>query len=1074
MPLIDPTALRKICGKAPWEFLQCESCLTQALACRYDAHHQFSWAVVLSCPMRSIHASWTVCIECDSSRKRIYTKAQLTRHQRSFHGGELSKKRLYNSMTTGNDACDFAFKDDHIENNDTEFVDHPNHNCPLDESNTSLQFNFRREESARYFRHEKVKLGAASLVGYSCFEQDNIAHCLDPEEVNLQIVIAFLASTLSRGNRSRLSITFGKIVSQIALGHNTNVELNSLLSAEILDNQQIGSVMNLVHPISQSSPHPKCWSLSIPDNPPEMRRRVMEGKFSLIGNLPHPYVEMVGCHAYVSLSEIIADFLGHGTPYETVDSSHSSMMSVTRIGESSFAKSIISRAKELYSDNSGDSPSSVITILLNEWQDDFNILNSQKGGRGGASIWIKTVTIIPPHGHRDKSLRNTYPVAVGPKGVSHEEVELRFKEDLLSLSTGSKLRLYDGNSKTMQKVHVGLYVSISDQPERRGANYVMLGNSQFHARFGHRGDILFAKAIIPACQSCLCELLSSDPGRPVKSPDCPQCTCWETVGSPLLNYPPPINYPSDMVPPSGLLTPSRISYPDLIFSINNVHDNLVSCTWTITAAKAYLRERCLSQSAADNVIEHAINCHNLKVLYENKGTDPNGYLAICKERDLMPNMFQPWPIPSWWSRGVCLEQNIEATMHLLSGVTKTVVRHIQHWTACRGNKTSFLRYAKHILDGVQELQLPWCKCLPYTGGKLNGWVSENYFAFARVGQWFYSGLCTIGNDVAFQEPVDLPQSRWLKKHNIGWLQLRGLNVEGSAVDLKARVVEAMNKDGGPPPIRPHTGCPADVCMRLVISLCTMIGRLMAHSMDNSDINIVERCVKVFLSRFHESDKSTNSNTTPSWISSYNFVCLLNLPNILREYGPLRHMYEGGYQGEGYLRHAKPKLQHGLRKNWQANVLKNLLKTGAMEIVNSNATAGNENPYSRNWEVTDSYVYTGVGKVFHHFNKGSPLSIVRLVSGKYGCVLQDHTVLTVKLGRFVSSNNGLNYFQWSVNILDIEDTNVSPAMFMMHALLLPLLTCDGDGEYQTNGVYTLISSEWEVINMEGMISKPLLA
>ena len=73
--------------------------------------------------------------------------------------------------------------------------------------------------------------GRQCNCGYICFEQDNIAHCLDPEEVNLQIVIAFLASTLSRGNRSRLSITFGKIVSQIALGHNTNVELNSLLSA---------------------------------------------------------------------------------------------------------------------------------------------------------------------------------------------------------------------------------------------------------------------------------------------------------------------------------------------------------------------------------------------------------------------------------------------------------------------------------------------------------------------------------------------------------------------------------------------------------------------------------------------------------------------------------------------------------------------------------------------------------------------------------------------------------------------------------------------------------------------------
>ena len=63
---------------------------------------------------------------------------------------------------------------------------------------------------------------------------------------------------------------------------------------------------------------------------------------------------------------------------------------------------------------------------------------------------------------------------------------------------------------------------------------------------------------------------------------------------------------------------------------------------------------------------------------------------------------------------------------------------------------------------------------------------------------------------------------------------------------------------------------------------------------------------------------------PRWITSSNFMCLLNIPNTMKKFGPLINLWEGSYQGEGYLRIAKKHLKTGVRKNWMLNALKNEL------------------------------------------------------------------------------------------------------------------------------------------------------
>jgi hypothetical protein len=59
------------------------------------------------------------------------------------------------------------------------------------DNRSPLIFDFYREQSAQYFRQDTDGLGPAYLVGYIVFELNNVAPMLDPEDVDLEILIAY-------------------------------------------------------------------------------------------------------------------------------------------------------------------------------------------------------------------------------------------------------------------------------------------------------------------------------------------------------------------------------------------------------------------------------------------------------------------------------------------------------------------------------------------------------------------------------------------------------------------------------------------------------------------------------------------------------------------------------------------------------------------------------------------------------------------------------------------------------------------------------------------------------------------
>jgi hypothetical protein len=85
---------------------------------------------------------------------------------------------------------------------------------------------------------------------------------------------------------------------------------------------------------------------------------------------------------------------------------------------------------------------------------------------------------------------------------------------------------------------------------------------------------------------------------------------------------------------------------------------------------------------------------------------------------------------------------------------------------------------------------------------------------------------------------------------------------------------------------------------MLFSLHCLVCRLMMWNMSSFHIAEVKRAIKIFLTYFELFDKAMRiDHSNPTWISSYNFVCSLNLPNTLADFGPICNYWEGGGMGE---------------------------------------------------------------------------------------------------------------------------------------------------------------------------------
>ena len=170
-----------------------------------------------------------------------------------------------------------------------------------------------------------------------------------------------------------------------------------------------------------------------------------------------------------------------------------------------------------------------------------------------------------------------------------------------------------------------------------------------------------------------------------------------------------------------------------------------------------------------------------------------------------------------------------------------------------------------------------------------------------------------------------------------------------------------------------------------------------------------------------------------------------------------------------MRGTKPKLAHGLRKNWQINVAKGMLQATALDVLTS-SRCGDLTLYEDcTQRITDAYIYSGLGMLYRKFMYGLPLSIVLMKNGVWGCWIRHQKLAPITRHEVHDRRCGMLYFQWKFDIecevIDLGDEEVNIACY---GLLLPYLSKDGKGRFSREGLYTLVTSEWNEMSVDGSI------
>jgi hypothetical protein len=569
-----------------------------------------------------------------------------------------------------------------------------------------------------------------------------------------------------------------------------------------------------------------------------------------------------------------------------------------------------------------------------------------------------------------------------------------------------------------------------DQPERRGSNNMIAGNSLYGARWAYSINIQQVWRKLVPCQACEKSILAKEMTWDLTP--CSVCAQWKMIrDDDLLAWKAPDGFPKCSACKDGFLRPLKLEYDILMEATVEAHRSVLSGDWSKTQAEHFLSFHCLNKKTSYAIIKYAQNIRALNKLSTQKGSAGDDYDALLRRQEKYPHEFQQWKYPSFWTRGLSMSTQIDVPMHLLFlGAVQNIIGFIHSWLRKHGRYSNFMRLSASRMTTLVKFKLPWFRMLSYKGDKLGGWVSENYVSFVRVCQWFYVILDDLPPDDDPYEDPEGPQKDWKAVENRSWLKARGLPSDGYAADLRARVSDYM-KTGEIPLVPPPAGTMEDL-HSLINSMFDMVKSVMVFEVTDQAVKLADLEIKRFLTNLVCCERKINpAGEKPFWVSSFTFPCLLNIPDHMSEFGPLKNLWEGGVRGEGSLRFIKPKHgSMGLRQGWEPQVMKKIhlgrglraVGTGSLEEEQLHDD-GDDNinvhgDADSSEQSTDDvracvWKYANADEVYSDFKNQKALCLACDTNGVYGAILRSNKVV-----RFECNLNGrkeviqgMDYFPW---------------------------------------------------------------
>ena len=755
----------------------------------------------------------------------------------------------------------------------------------------------------------------------------------------------------------------------------------------------------------------------------------------MIQKLPRPHIQTDKNHAFISLIDLLRHVFAFGIDCQPI-LPHKYMVSPVLSSEQ--CKRSQEYLDQCIKDNQGEMK--CMTVLITDWHDDFEPNSQSKQNRG--SVWVYTVTILGPDGTKNKG-RYTYPVAIGTKSSNHDHIFAKVQNEIKSLQDGHTY-FYHRGIKEMIPVNILHLLSIADSPERRGKNYVCLGNGEYSSRWGYSANVNEFAPKLPYCDTCLHRILVTT--IPVNEMPCSECLRWnfDDTRHPLLQTHPPKTHPNSPT----MIIPKNMTFEDLTDTIGSCVRGLINKSLTFKECITLMKCAGLNEEMITRVKEFANSDH------VNDEFEDNEIISIIDS--ILP--------PQWKHKSGHLNvAYIDAIMHLIFyGTGGSSISDITKFLKLKKKHTSFMNHVNDITQEITNMRLDWCKLLPYKNGKFGAWVAENWIAYLRICKWIYSSIYIITEDEKYVPP-STPQDKWTKKQNVEWLKVRGLLSEGDAKCVKELVKTCINDSGGGPSILPPIGGNIMNVTNLVTSMSRMVAHVMTKVVTPPLLIECDISIKIYLTMVHKFDIALNGTGDRkfTWVQKSNYLSLLNLPNQMKIYGPMRCYWEGGYRGEGLIQELKSIINHGLTNNWQHNTMKRFFNLRTLSILS------NETNFDRCHESEDTSPnkqfkrYGTIDNIINTMMNHKPLSIIESKQNYFLVAIHSNQSIQICLKTFNSTISHMDYFSWKLMPDIVIHTTLSTDI-SRHCILLPCLDKEinwvnygGD----VSGIYSCTDSDW---------------
>jgi hypothetical protein len=207
---------------------------------------------------------------------------------------------------------------------------------------------------------------------------------------------------------------------------------------------------------------------------------------------------------------------------------------------------------------------------------------------------------------------------------------------------------------------------------------------------------------------------------------------------------------------------------------------------------------------------------------------------------------------------------------------------------------------------------------------------------------------------------------------------------------------------------------------------------------------------------------------------------------MRLFGPSRLGWEGGMEGEGFLSLVKPILKGGLRKNWNINGMKKIIRTSSLHsLEKSNDLRGPlllvaEELFRTPTEKLGFHFYKNKYEPLARFRANRPISGFISTSGEFliCCKTQKledgPTVLQILQVNHIKCMSGLDYHLWKLESSGEHIKSLESFKIQRAVLFLPELSGKGffpEEQGVDRGIYTVIDEEWLVLNRELKFTLP---